>query len=362
MRAERHAPCAPAESEDQPCGELVAEQPLNVKRVPALAGTNQVRTCLREEPRGRDRLSDSSRCPPRPRHTRAPLDAVIELLGVGRSVQHDLDAGRDKRLRDADGVVEDSASSTDFDKVNDTHIGVVVRSCHTDRTIAIRTRAPRVPRARHRIGDHGDVNNGPTSDPAALHAQDEQTAANAQEAGLVPLHAAAVESFGQIVAIAGQSGAGKSTLAAAAVLTGDLFVSDEITAVSPIDRIVRPYHRPIGIRQGGADALGLDFPDSRRSIPGAVHPFPVEGEDQLSAGGVLDAIVIVRWEPRVASLEPVEPAQALAELAQHIVVSDDGVEAAFRGLDQIVRAVKLFRLTYGVPSIGVEMLHEVVNS
>jgi energy-coupling factor transporter ATP-binding protein EcfA2 len=209
--------------------------------------------------------------------------------------------------------------------------------------------------------DHGVVTPRPTLDPAALHATDERVAADATEAGLVPLHAAAVETLGKIVALAGESGAGKSTLAAAAVLAGDRFVADEITAVSPDDRLVRPYHRPIGLRRGGADALGIDFPPDRRSIPGAVHPVTIDDPDRLSAGGILRLIAIVRWDPdSPPALAAIEPAQALAELSQHIVVTDDIIPAAFRGLEHIVRAVGLVRLTYRDPADGVRMLREAV--
>jgi hypothetical protein len=51
--------------------------------------------------------------------------------------------------------------------------------------------------------------------------------------GLLPLHAAAIEIGGKVVALMGGVGAGKSTLAAALHKRGHLFVTDDVTAVQP---------------------------------------------------------------------------------------------------------------------------------
>ena len=74
--------------------------------------------------------------------------------------------------------------------------------------------------------------------------------------GCVPLHGSAIDSVAGVIVLAGRSMAGKSTLAAAAVLAGYPYVADELAAISPDDFTVRPYHRPIGLRRGGASAIG----------------------------------------------------------------------------------------------------------
>lgn len=198
-------------------------------------------------------------------------------------------------------------------------------------------------------------------DPASFHAADTHAAAEAVRNGRVPMHAAAIEISRTAVALAGESGSGKSTLCAAAVLSGHRFIADEITAVSPTDRTVAPYHRPIGLRSGGSDALGLAFPDDRRGIPGAVHPFPVDDPASRSDGGTLALIVLVRWHPgQGCTIADVEPAAALAELSQHIVVDDDAIEMAFHGLALLVRTVPIRRLTYDDPFEGVRCLEAEV--
>ena len=65
----------------------------------------------------------------------------------------------------------------------------------------------------------------------------------------MPLRAAAIDTSAGVIALAGQSGAGKSTLAATAVLDGYGYVAYEISAVSPDDLIVHPFHRPIAQRR-----------------------------------------------------------------------------------------------------------------
>jgi hypothetical protein len=197
-------------------------------------------------------------------------------------------------------------------------------------------------------------------DPASFHAADASIAARSVGDGRVPIHAATVEIAGVVIALAGQSGSGKSTLAAAAVIGGHRFVAEEITAVSPHDCTVTPYHRPIGLRAGGSDALGVPFPDERRGIPGAVHPFPVEEPSARSDGGILSMIVLVRWSPgHPPPPERVEPAAALAELAQHIVVDDAAIEGAFRGLESLVREIRVMLLVYDDPFDGVRRLEEL---
>lgn len=198
------------------------------------------------------------------------------------------------------------------------------------------------------------------TDPASLHDADQRAADQAIADGLVPLHAAALEDVGRVVALAGPSGSGKSTLAAAAVLDGVAFVADEITAVSALDLGVRVFHRPIGLRQGAADALGVDFPDDRRSIPGAVHPLPVDTA-RLSPGGTLHAVAIVRWDPAATpSLQTLPPAQALAELSQHVVVDDEAIPDTFRRLDLLVRTVGVVRLDFPDPPSGVRLVRTLL--
>lgn len=180
--------------------------------------------------------------------------------------------------------------------------------------------------------------------------------------GSVPLHASAVERDRAVVALAGVSGAGKSTLCAAAVLAGWGYVADEVTAVAPTDLAVRPFHRPIGLRPGGAAALGIEHPGTG-SCANGVFPWEVTGRGRLADGGTLAAIVLVtRIGGGPVGLDDVALPAAMSELTQHTVIPDDQLAEAFRGLDAIVRRVPIRRLTYDTPADGVALLDALLTA
>ena len=178
--------------------------------------------------------------------------------------------------------------------------------------------------------------------------------------GCVPLHAAAIDTLAGVIALAGRSMAGKSTLAAAAVLAGYGYVADELAAVSPDDLSVRPYHRPIGLRRGGADAIGVDYPDGVRYE--IVYPWDVDGDSTLSTGGTLAGIVLVEWSPSAdPELVDVTMATAMLELTQHTIIHDDEFAPAFGGLETIVRSVPVVRMRYATTATSLDLLATLVE-
>lgn len=206
----------------------------------------------------------------------------------------------------------------------------------------------------------GSAASGPSAEPDAideLETRNNVAASSALERGEVPLHAAAVEVDERVIAIAGPSRAGKSTLAAAAVLAGWGYVADEIAAVHPATLAVRPYHRPIGLRPGGAAQLGVAL--ASPALDGVSQPWPVE-EARWSHGGRLAAIVVVARDSE-PGVTPLAPPAALAALAQHTVVADDtSVPDAFGDLGRLVRSVPVVTLGYATPGDGVALLHRVL--
>jgi hypothetical protein len=197
-----------------------------------------------------------------------------------------------------------------------------------------------------------------------LHAELEALNLEAARAakGCVPLHAASIDTSAGVIALAGQSGAGKSTLAAAAVLAGFGYVADEISAVSPDDLLVRPFHRPIGLRQGGAEAIGVPYPEPSDGRFDMVYPWDVSGHGVLSPGGPLGGIVLVdRSGESSPSLAEVVPAQALAALSQHTVIPDDQLADGFAALERIVRSVPVVRMTYATTPQSLSLLEVLVE-
>jgi hypothetical protein len=179
-----------------------------------------------------------------------------------------------------------------------------------------------------------------------------------QAVGLVPFHAAALSTPVGVIAIAGPSGTGKSTLCAIGVQAGYGYVADEVTAVDPDDLAVRPFHRPIGLRRGAADALGIEHRLGHPDCTATVHPWNPP-EDQHSAGGALCGVVMVsRSSP--GPIDDVTPPAAMAALLQHTVIPDDQLEPAFHGLSSIVRRVPVVRATYDTPADGRVLLADLV--
>jgi len=182
----------------------------------------------------------------------------------------------------------------------------------------------------------------------------------------VPLHAAAIaHPAGGVVALAGSSGAGKSTLGAAAVLAGWGFVAEEVAAVRVGDHTVRQFHRPIGLRTGGAAAIGVPIPAEEWFDE--VYPWPVPAESRRNGGTLLGIALVARTDGGPApdpSVDPavdeVRPARALVELVEHTVVpSADRVVPVFHHLDELVRAVPVVRLAVAAPAPAVRVLDEL---
>ncbi len=176
--------------------------------------------------------------------------------------------------------------------------------------------------------------------------------------GWLPLHAAAVRlDDGRCIALAGRSGSGKSTLGAAALLAGWGLLAEEIAAVDSSTLAVRPYHRPIGLRRGGAAALGISYPDDPMFAD--VYPWSIPPEARAFDGQLMGIALVHRGDGH-SSVEPVEPARGLAELVEHTVIPDDSrVVEGFRALERVVRAVPVVRLDYDTPADGVGLLDDL---
>jgi hypothetical protein len=172
----------------------------------------------------------------------------------------------------------------------------------------------------------------------------------------VVLHASCAEVGGTAVAMAGASGAGKSTLAAALTLAGHGFLADEVTALRP-DGVVRPFHRPIGLRADGAAALGLDVPAGPFEY---TYPLRVGGRATLSAGAALGAVVLVQRRDESLSVELLDPARALFQLANMTLGTTGHERPMFARLDALVRAVPTYELHYGDVADGVRLVEGLV--
>jgi hypothetical protein len=127
--------------------------------------------------------------------------------------------------------------------------------------------------------------------------------------GGVGLHGGTVAIDGRALALVGHSGSGKSTLTAALVSAGHGFVADEVSAVSAPDArnpVVSTFHRPIGLRRGGAAALGIEIPSGPFD---QTFPLRAGSVGRLSGPAPLEVIAFVeRGDVAEPTVEPISPA------------------------------------------------------
>ena len=162
--------------------------------------------------------------------------------------------------------------------------------------------------------------------------------------GMTVLHGGAVDIGGRAVAFVGHSGAGKSTFTAAMSRAGHAYLADEVVAIDGL--VVQPFHRPVGLRSGGADRIGVDLSDGADT---PVHPYRVGANGVLGGATPLAAVVLLRRSDNRTEpprLERIGQAQALFELANQTLGATDLERSMFHRLDRLVRQAPVHQLHY----------------
>lgn len=186
-------------------------------------------------------------------------------------------------------------------------------------------------------------------------------AARSVAADHVIVHAGSFRVGGHTVAVTGASGAGKSTLVAAAALRALPYVGDEVCAIDPATREVLPFLRPIGLREGGAAAIGVTIPE---------HPFdpyrevyPWQPPDATHDHGLAPLRLIALVERRTGPVEiaPVRPAEALVRLTELSLAASQIEREAFRRLDHLVRDVPMVMIAHDDAFAAVDALVSYVD-
>lgn len=174
----------------------------------------------------------------------------------------------------------------------------------------------------------------------------------------VVLHAGVVAFGGRAVAIVGTSGAGKTTLTAACLLAGASLVAEEVCAVDD-HGTVWPYHRPLGLRPGGARALGLAVRPLAADLP--VPPVRAPEISSLAGPTTLAGVMLVHRRPGALELVPLAPVDALVRLSGQ-TLGDGGCERQmFRRLDQFVRRHPVWAAAYDVTEDAVATVRRIAD-
>jgi len=171
------------------------------------------------------------------------------------------------------------------------------------------------------------------------------------------LHAGVLEVDGVGIAVVGHSGAGKTTLTAAGVLGGFGYVADEIAAIDS-SSVVQPYHRPLGLRGGGAALLGMVVSGDPRLS--RIMPLRIGGRGRLAQALPLGAVVLLERHRTEAATRRLGPAEALVRLADH-TLGDDGTESTmFRRLERLVKTIPLWEMHYSAIDGALDELRRLV--
>ena len=171
----------------------------------------------------------------------------------------------------------------------------------------------------------------------------------AQEAHLC-LHAGAVSRRGRGVLLPGTSGAGKSTLVAALTAAGFDYLSDEVGAIDPVSAVLRPFPRPLWLKEPSIDLLG----DLRSRIPPVLadrsrdvcHIRPTD----LRPGSVgqdsrVGLIVFPTYSEGGTTLQPVSKAAAVVDLIHNAFNFARFGGEGLRILTELMGGARAYRMT-----------------
>jgi hypothetical protein len=169
------------------------------------------------------------------------------------------------------------------------------------------------------------------------------------------VHAAVVGVVDRVIALPADSGGGKSTLAAAAVLSGFSYLSDEALVLNDHGAVI-PYPKPIALSAWSCDALGLGRTDGERL-------FTIEelgGRARLHTARLTDLVVAnYRTGPTVMTRAP--SSYAVADLIAKSFNHYKDPERAFRLATLAARDVKVWKLDYDDPRNAIEWLRSTLS-
>jgi hypothetical protein len=133
-------------------------------------------------------------------------------------------------------------------------------------------------------------------------------------------------------------------------------VADEVVAVRD-DFSVAPFHRPIGLRWGGAEQIGVVVPDGPYE-----HIMPYHVPGALGGGEPLGLVAILRRtdEPTDARLEVLGEAAALFVLANQTLGATEFERDVFWRLERLVRSVRVAELHYAAVADAIDVLERFV--
>lgn len=170
------------------------------------------------------------------------------------------------------------------------------------------------------------------------------------------LHAAAVERDGQALIMTADSGAGKSTLAAALGYDGWRLLGDEFALVDPADRRLRPFPRPISLKNGSIDLFEATVPPDRfgprleNTIKGAIRHLlpPVDAIAAMDVPAAPRLIVMPGYAKDARSVaRRLGQAETFTRLSRASTNYGALGETGFEMLARLVETAPAYEISYG---------------
>jgi len=182
------------------------------------------------------------------------------------------------------------------------------------------------------------------------------------------LHAAAVERGGDGLVLTGDSGAGKSTLAAYLGHNGWRFLGDEFALLDPENGRLRPFPRPISLKNGSIEAMSGVAPPERfgprfeGTIKGTIqHLIPTASAVAAMDDPARPRLVVMPAfaEGAAPAARPLNRSEAFVRLSQASTNYRELGEPAFEALWSLVDTAPAYEIAYGSSADASELIERL---
>jgi hypothetical protein len=177
-------------------------------------------------------------------------------------------------------------------------------------------------------------------------------------------HASVVALGDRAIAFPASSGGGKSTLAAACLLGGFEYVSDEALCLELASGRVIPYPKPCGLSATSRTLLGLGSGDPAFIADG--HEALVTAEDlggRVASGHRLELreVVLAERADSPSVLKPLSGADVVTAVLRYSFNHYKRPEASFRLMVEVAKRCRGWRLAYRDPRQAADLLREALT-
>jgi HprK-related kinase A len=182
------------------------------------------------------------------------------------------------------------------------------------------------------------------------------------------LHAAAAERDGGGLVLTGDSGAGKSTLAAYLGYNGWRFLGDEFALLEPADGLLRPFPRPVSLKNASIDLLRETAPADRfgprfeSTIKGTIQHLlpPAEAVAAMDVPARPRLVVAPNFAAGARPLSRrLSRSEAFVRLSQASTNYRSLGEAGFEALWRLVDTTPAYEIAYGSSQAAAALIDEL---